>query len=866
MDSVDEAEQCLGSDLLSWVEYPVTGQSCYVYPQFLKDQSGWHPIQSDIFPNAGCFQGVILGNIPLDEIAMKYTPIVIAKINKNYLDHNDYYEPSVELSSKYRFRINPLLSKGTSDLEFTSFSKHPYSHELIQIVSLENNDVSFLHPIKEPLPIKSPIENLICRAILIERTDSFNNPVYYGPFIYSTHSTDNNTITISAIESNDYHVLKIDAEQIKDVLPLRDKNHTIRARFIDETCLKPLFDSGNSLDWLPDTKLLEYISRIINESTSITKLSKSQKKNLKQTLRNYADPTNQINFDASRIDRLESIISNVEKFPKIPKNILDTVASSIKPEDIKRILAQTDSPIKQALVNSSTIQDQMRAQVEQEKQKLQASLDALENQQKEARYTLARINNDISTAQVEKKRAEEQFGEIQDQALSKKNDELKKLDQEIEQRKKELNNAAKDYENLSNKEKDLETNINKTIDSINDDVAMSSKLLESKLLNKVVDAVSGTKVKDTIPQTINLLRRTDQDESSLSDNDVITSLSDAIIETAGRDYTRNDIINFMICLTQGYITTFAGQPGTGKTSLCKILAKALGLYSEDDPVSRFTEIDVENGWTSYKDYIGYYSPLTTTYEKVNSTVFDAMHALANEDDQLNAIPPYIFLLDEANLSPIEHYWSPFLHACDSFASHGVSIPLGGNSTWHLPSYVRFLATVNFDHTTELLSQRFLDRSWVITLDPARLDFSENLYDAHSDNKPFHTYSYNRLTKIFGYNDTNKIPSDIYLQFSNLLNICNSNHFPVSPRSQLMMKDYISTAVQLMDIDSKDTGLAPLDYAFSQKVLPMISGANEHIEKLLEELKDNCSSMEITQKRLSRMIDYGQNDGFYQYFV
>jgi hypothetical protein len=82
----------------------------------------------------------------------------------------------------------------------------------------------------------------------------------------------------------------------------------------------------------------------------------------------------------------------------------------------------------------------------------------------------------------------------------------------------------------------------------------------------------------------------------------------------------------------------------------------------------------------------------------------------------------------------------------------------------------------------------------------------------------------------------------------------------------MMNNYISTAVKLMDIDSKDTGLAPLDYAFSQKVLPMISGANVHIEKLLEELKDNCSSMEITQKRLSRMIDYGQNDGFYQYFV
>lgn len=33
----------------------------------------------------------------------------------------------------------------------------------------------------------------------------------------------------------------------------------------------------------------------------------------------------------------------------------------------------------------------------------------------------------------------------------------------------------------------------------------------------------------------------------------------------------------------------------------------------------------------------------------------------------------------------------------------------------------FLATVNFDHTTEELSPRFLDRSWIITLEPSRID-------------------------------------------------------------------------------------------------------------------------------------------------
>lgn len=70
-------------------------------------------------------------------------------------------------------------------------------------------------------------------------------------------------------------------------------------------------------------------------------------------------------------------------------------------------------------------------------------------------------------------------------------------------------------------------------------------------------------------------------------------MSDTVINRAGRDFTRNDIANLMICLTQGYITTFAGMPGTGKTSLAGILAGALGLTQPQ--ANRFCEVSVERG-------------------------------------------------------------------------------------------------------------------------------------------------------------------------------------------------------------------------------------------------------------------------------
>lgn len=70
---------------------------------------------------------------------------------------------------------------------------------------------------------------------------------------------------------------------------------------------------------------------------------------------------------------------------------------------------------------------------------------------------------------------------------------------------------------------------------------------------------------------------------------IIGRVTDFIHNKAHRDATPNDVANYLICITQGFITTFAGEPGTGKTSLCNILAKALGLAT-NAPQKRFVDI------------------------------------------------------------------------------------------------------------------------------------------------------------------------------------------------------------------------------------------------------------------------------------
>lgn len=72
----------------------------------------------------------------------------------------------------------------------------------------------------------------------------------------------------------------------------------------------------------------------------------------------------------------------------------------------------------------------------------------------------------------------------------------------------------------------------------------------------------------------------------------------------------------------------------------------------------------------------------------------------------------------------------------------------------------------------------------------------------------------------------------------------------------------------MDMDTPATKLAPLDYAFSQKILPTINGAGERYNFLIEELLKECTeeNMPRTNKHLVRMQKNAENNmGFYQFF-
>lgn len=189
-----------------------------------------------------------------------------------------------------------------------------------------------------------------------------------------------------------------------------------------------------------------------------------------------------------------------------------------------------------------------------------------------------------------------------------------------------------------------------------------------------------------------------------------------------------------------FFIVFYGKPGVGKTSLVQELANSLG--------ANFNKIPVNKGWTSPKDLIGYYNALTGNFID-SETGLRKFIKQADKNNPFECL--YITLLDEANLSPLEYYWSNFLSVADD---KNKKIKLQSDKAPDeitLFDGLKFIATINMDETTEALSPRIINRSCVFYL--------PNEYNIPSlDNSlqpEYYPISYQSLIKTFGYENVIK---------------------------------------------------------------------------------------------------------------
>ncbi|MDY2671209.1 MAG: AAA family ATPase [Anaerovoracaceae bacterium] len=474
------------------------------------------------------------------------------------------------------------------------------------------------------------------------------------------------------------------------------------------------------------------------------------------------------------------------------------------------------------------------------------------------------INEDINRIREEKKKLEEEVYELQEK-LGLEKDLL-----DIEERINKAD-AAKEYFNrqidhLRGTADSLDLKLKIALSSVNDKIA--DMYIDELVASKLQEAAGDWKrrgQKESFESLVDGMNSVDCVD--MEPTELIDYLFD-VIKDVRPQYDKNTLINIMTCVCQNMLTVLSGTPGCGKTSICNIIAQALGLNDFIEP-KRYVSVSVERGWTSKRDFIGYYNPLTQSFDQNNKKVYDALKILDNEDrNGINKFP-FIILLDEANLSPMEYYWADFMNVCDDL-SFSNEINIGEENIFKIPPTLHFMATINNDHTTETLSPRLIDRSAVITL-PKVSNIKINA--GIIDNSKLQHVSWKSLERAFVNTEEDEIASnELESLLKDIRTALRSQNEYMSPRREITFRHYYNVTSRLFNKNVDELGREPyiiaMDYAVAQFVLPKINGYGEGYKEWLEKLKELCNNKMLTfsEDIISSILQRGEkNMNNYQFF-
>ncbi len=638
------------------------------------------------------------------------------------------------------------------------------------------------------------------------------------------------------------------------------------------------------IDVISDEQLLDGFKDSV--SSKVTKNGKIDLDKMEDLLKNYR--TSELSgsglpadIQKARFERLKAIFTSTENENTVLSDIADTIANLlINHQDNENVELLIDRIIESRPdfidnLQSSKIVQERKEQKEAELAEMQERLDKVRQEYEEAEKNLTSEENIKKlTGPIEEKLAKDkaELEEITKRlGIASDIDSLMRREQAV---KKDTEYLERHKSELYNDVMKAEVGFTEVVSKYQD--RMVDIAFDGFVANKLTKAASEWEARQEEVRFERLVEEEKTLELEQMDKETLIDYICSTVQIERPQYSRNMIINVMTCVYQGLLTVFSGEPGCGKTSFCRIIGKALGLSDvhnymnsdiDESLKDRFANISVERGWTSKRDLVGYYNPLTQTFDQSNRRVYEALKLLDHETKSNVSRLPYLILLDEANLSPMEYYWADFMNICDDLDENSV-VNLGGTYIFRIPETLRFLATMNNDHTTEILSPRLIDRAWVITLprtvsvtlgekitkDNVQLLQWKDIREAFGcDNKPISMFS--------------PVTQKLY---DGVISLLKKQKTVVSPRTELAIRRYWTVAATLMEKDELDIdpSVIALDYAIAQKILPKIQGNGEQYRNWLKELLGFCENNYLTvcSRIIGDIIDRGDLQmKYYQFF-
>ncbi len=338
------------------------------------------------------------------------------------------------------------------------------------------------------------------------------------------------------------------------------------------------------------------------------------------------------------------------------------------------------------------------------------------------------------------------------------------------------------------------------------------------------------------------------------------------IGNAGFVYDFRDVIRFHTSVKTGMFTLLGGAPGSGKSSLSALYARALLGESVLKPEKGYLTVDVNPSWTEPDDLLGYWN-LQNAYVQSASGLVSFLR-MADVRDKMSLV-----CLEEMNLARVEHYFASFIQAFSRVAEERVlpGVPakddMDREHNLVLPTSVRFIGTNNFDETTQQISSRFYDRCNYIELcEVERVNpFESKMPNISSVKFDFPVLSKEYLSWM-SIDNIAPVSESVQNKYKELLPFFRELGIMPSPRVESAIHLYIANRPfcgieNASEISKDEADMIAFDEAVAQRILPKYRPNlmdDEHSNR--KKLEDHLEGMNLSlglfrriQKRLELPI-------------
>ncbi|STB10801.1 McrB family protein [Clostridium perfringens] len=364
-------------------------------------------------------------------------------------------------------------------------------------------------------------------------------------------------------------------------------------------------------------------------------------------------------------------------------------------------------------------------------------------------------------------------------------------------------------------------------------------------------------------------------------------------------YTESILRRFLLAIKCNELIILSGPSGTGKTSLVNGFSEAVG--------GEVKIIPVKPSWTDTEDLIGFYNPIEKSY--ISTPFLDAIIEAKKKENKEKL---YLICLDEMNIAHVEYYFAEFLSKLELdeekkvvelyseeiykeileevislvklVSGENLSLSYDEIKDWcsennkkypdfvmdirkkvkfiekyparfEIPENIRFIGTMNIDHTTKVISPKVIDRSFIIEL-TQQLENNYNFDQLLEDECEKISLDIDKFLLTDGKFSEDKVNNLVYLSNKYLNRLSGDFNY----RSKKHITNYFKNGEGLSDLNPFELYSDMLYMKILPRLNCIFKTNDERFDawkKLYEELMDN--SLDDVKRKIEKMDKFADEN-------